>query len=87
MWIPDSVRRVVLVTVDTLRADHLGCYGYGRPTSPFLDGLAEKGFRFEDVLSASSQTAPSHASLFTSLYPLQHGVIKNGKLCPAVLAS
>jgi len=67
-------RVVVLVTIDTLRADHLSCYGYPRPTSPFLDRLAREGVLFENAVAASSMTAPSHASLFTGLYPLQHGV-------------
>jgi arylsulfatase A-like enzyme len=70
-------RVVVLVTIDTLRADHLGCYGYSRPTSPFLDRLARQGVLFEHVYASSSMTAPSHASLFTGLYPPQHGVRVN----------
>ncbi len=69
---------VVLVTIDTLRADHLGCYGYPRPTSPFIDSLAARGVRFENAVSASSHTAPSHASIFTSHYPARHGVLRNG---------
>ena len=69
---------VVLVTIDTLRADHLGSYGYPRPTSPFIDSLAAEGARFEQAISASSHTAPSHASLFTSHYPASHGVLFNG---------
>ncbi len=69
---------VVLVTIDTLRADHLGCYGYPRPTSPFIDSLASRGIRFERAISASSHTAPSHASIFTSRYPSWHGVDRNG---------
>ena len=65
---------VVLITVDTLRADHLSCYGYPKPTSPFLDRLASEGLRFLNAYSTSSWTAPSMASLFTGLYPRQHGV-------------
>lgn len=68
---------VVLVTIDTLRADHLGCYGYDRPTSPFLDRLAAEGAIFENAFASSSMTAPCHASLFTGLQPPQHGVRKN----------
>jgi arylsulfatase A-like enzyme len=71
---------VVLVTIDTLRADHLGSYGYPRGVSPFLDGLAEDSLVFEHALSASSHTAPSHAALFTSLYPAQHRLLRNGEL-------
>jgi len=71
---------VVLVTVDTLRADHLGCYGYPLPTSPFLDRLAQRGVVLEHMYAPMSTTVPSHASLFTGLYPLQHRVLKNGHL-------
>ena len=70
--------RIVLVVVDTLRADHLGSYGYRRPVSPFLDSLAERGVLFLRAYAQSSTTQPSHASLFTSLYPLQHNVHRNG---------
>ena len=73
-----DVRRIVLVTLDALRADHLGCYDYPRDTSPFIDGLAREGALFERAFTAMPMTAPSHASLFTSLYPLQHQVMKNG---------
>jgi arylsulfatase len=70
--------RFVLVTVDTLRADHLGTYGYPVATSPFLDALAERSVVFERAYAASATTAPSHATIFTSLYPIQHRVLKNG---------
>jgi arylsulfatase A-like enzyme len=69
---------VILITLDTLRADHLGCYGYPRATSPFLDFLAARGVRFEHAITASSHTAPSHASIFTSHYPARHRVLHNG---------
>jgi len=72
-------RAVVLVTIDTLRADHLGCYGYPRPTSPFLDGLARGGVLFENAYSSISHTTPAHATLFTGLYPAQHRVLRNGE--------
>lgn len=74
--------RIVLVTLDTLRADRLGAYGYPRRTSPFLDGLAERGVVFDRAYSATSTTAPSHATLFTGLYPLQHGLERNGQSLP-----
>ncbi|MHC5066853.1 MAG: sulfatase, partial [Planctomycetota bacterium] len=64
---------VILISLDTLRADHLGSYGYGRETSPFLDELASFGVRFEEVISQSPKTAPSHMSLFTGVYPYAHG--------------
>jgi len=69
-----SKPNLVLVSVDTLRADHLGTYGYRRATSPCLDQMAEDGTLFEKVLSQASWTLPSHMSLFTSLYPAQHEV-------------
>ncbi len=75
-------RTVVLITIDTLRADHVGAYGYPRPTTPFLDHLAAEGVVFENAYSSSSHTAPSHASLFTSLYPEAHGVLRNGARLP-----
>ena len=74
---------IVLITIDTLRADHLSCYGYERTTSPNIDAIAEKGIVFSNTIAPSSWTAPSMVSLFTSVYPINHGVvhgfIKNGK--------
>jgi arylsulfatase A-like enzyme len=64
---------VLLIGVDTLRPDHLGCYGYGRRTSPNIDKLASRGVVCERTVSQSSWTLPSFASVFTSLYPMQHG--------------
>ena len=61
---------VVLVMVDTLRADHLGCYGYERDTSPNLDDLAARGVLFESFYSVAPWTNPAIASLFTGRYPL-----------------
>lgn len=68
---------VIVVTIDTLRADHLGCYGYHRETSPNIDGLARDGILFERAYAPMSTTLPSHISLMTSLDPLQHGVLGN----------
>jgi arylsulfatase A-like enzyme len=64
---------LVLVTLDTTRADHLGLYGYERYTSPELDELAKESRVYENAYSTSSWTLPSHASLFTGLYPSSHG--------------
>ena len=69
---------VVLVTIDTLRADRLGCYGYGRPTSPFLDSLAEEGARFDDPVAPAAWTKPSTGTLLTGLYPSRHGALYHG---------
>jgi len=67
-------RSLLLVTIDTLRADHLSCYGYERETSPRLDAFVARGTRFELGFSASPRTLPSHASLLTGLYPSFHSV-------------
>lgn len=75
---PRPAPDVLLVTIDTLRADHLSAYGYGRHTSPTLDRLAEDGALFEVAYAATPATTPSHATLLTSLYPLAHGVLRNG---------
>lgn len=69
---------IVLISVDTLRADHLGCYGYAKPTSPFLDSLAESGTLFENAYVPRPATSPSHASLLTGVRPRRHGVLANG---------
>jgi arylsulfatase A-like enzyme len=65
---------VLLVTLDTTRADHLGLYGYQRPTSPNLDELARRAVVYERAYSVSSWTLPAHASLFTGRFPASHGV-------------
>ncbi len=65
---------VVLVVIDTLRADALSCYGNERPTSPHLDALAAEGVRFDEVLAQAPNTATSHATLFTGLQPWAHRV-------------
>jgi choline-sulfatase len=69
---------VLLVTIDTLRADHVSAYGYARRTSPNLDRLAAGGALFEVAYAPSPATTPSHATLLTSRYPFGHGVLRNG---------
>lgn len=68
----DSRPNVLLITVDTLRADHLGCYGYERSTSPVIDTLAKEGIVFENCIAASSWTRPSTVSLLTGTFPPTH---------------
>jgi len=68
---------IVMVVVDSLRADHLGCYGYARDTSPTLDRLAREGVLFENATSTTSWTLPAHAAVFTGLDDLAHGVTDN----------
>jgi arylsulfatase A-like enzyme len=65
---------IILIVVDALRPDHLGCYGYGLPTSPVIDRLAADGTVFETAISQASWTKASFASLLTSRYPFQTGV-------------
>src|SRR5262245_44197916 len=67
-------RNVVLISIDTLRADHLSCYGYERPTSPQIDAFAQRGARFERAISSSGWTVPAHMTMFTGLDPFAHGV-------------
>ena len=75
---------VLLISIDTLRADHLSCYGYARPTSPNIDRLAREGTLFTRAYASSSWTIPSHMTMFTSLPPSLHGVDDIGrKLDPA----
>lgn len=69
---------VLVIGIDTLRADHLGAYGYPRATSPNIDRLAAEGVRYARCLSPDSSTAASHASLWTGRYPHGHGVLGNG---------
>ena len=78
----DSTARplnIVLISIDTLRADHLGCYGYFRDTSPTLDKLAEQSILFENCLSPLATTLPAHTSVLTATYPLEHGILANVK--------
>jgi arylsulfatase A-like enzyme len=69
----DQRPNIVLISIDTLRADHLGCYGYARRTSPAIDALASEGVLFTDATSSTSWTLPAHATLFTGLPNSVHG--------------
>jgi arylsulfatase A-like enzyme len=83
--LPRATRGYILISIDTLRADHLGCYGYPRPTSPFLDSLARRATRFEEAYAQYPSTLVSHMSIFTGLYPREHGVYPpNSVLSPSV---
>jgi arylsulfatase A-like enzyme len=76
---PDPARRdIVLIVVDTLRADHLGAYGYPRDTSPAIDGMAARGVLFEAAWGAAPWTLPSIMSIMTSRYPSDHRVENDG---------
>lgn len=69
---------VVVITIDTLRADHVGCYGYPRASTPAIDRLAREGVLCRDATAAAPVTLPSHSTIFTGLYPPAHGVRDNG---------
>jgi arylsulfatase A-like enzyme len=71
----ESWPNIVLISVDTLRRDHLGCYGYERDTSPHIDRLAEEGVLFENMISSTSWTLPAHAAMFTGLADSVHGAL------------
>jgi arylsulfatase A-like enzyme len=70
---PSAPPNIVLVSLDTTRADHLGAYGYKGGTSPELDRFAERAVIYERAYATSSWTLPTHASMFTGLLPMQHG--------------
>jgi arylsulfatase A-like enzyme len=75
---PDhKIKRIVLISLDTCRADHLGCYGYPENTTPNIDALAEEGFLFENVLAQVPTTLPSHCTIMTGTIPPLHGVHNN----------
>ncbi len=69
---------ILLITIDTLRADRLGSFGFDEETSPFLDQLAVDSTVFEKAMTPIGTTLPAHASIFTGLYPRDHGLRKNG---------
>lgn len=69
---------VVIVTLDTTRADRLGCYGSEAGLTPVIDGLAQRGVLFEAAQSVAPVTLPSHTSILTGLYPIKHNVRNNG---------
>ncbi|MEZ4653389.1 MAG: sulfatase [Candidatus Eisenbacteria bacterium] len=84
---PAPLRRpdLVFISIDTLRRDHLGLYGYGRDTSPTLDSLATQAVTFENAFVQASWTLPSHVSMMTSTYPLVHQVDTERRSIPETL--
>jgi len=72
--LPSPKPNIILFSIDTLRADHLSCYGYSRKTSPHIDAFSKDAVLFNNTVSQSPITAPSHMSIFTSLAPPVHGV-------------
>ena len=78
---------LLLIAVDTCRADHLGCYGYHRPTSPNLDRLAAEGVVFDRFLCAQVPTQPSYTSIFTGQFSIGHaGFMAVGAYTSAMLS-
>ena len=71
-------KHLLLITLDTLRADRLGSYGYAEAQTPHLDGLAARGLRFSRATTVMPLTLPAHSSLMTGTYPAFHGVRDNG---------
>ncbi len=78
----DAFRKpnILLITLDTVRADRLGCYGYAKSETPAIDALAEGGVLFEQAFSSAPITLPSHTSIMTGLHPPEHGVRENDDL-------
>ena len=70
---------LLLITLDTLRPDHLNVYGYQRATSPSLSELAKDSFVLDKAFTVATNSGPSHATLLTGLYPAQHGLVDNGQ--------
>ena len=70
---------VLLISIDSLRADHVGAYGYAKPTTPRIDALARSGTLFERALSSTSWTLPAHAALLTGVADSVHGVVDDSK--------
>ncbi len=82
---PDRIAsaNILLLTLDTTRADHLGCYGYREARTPNLDRLAREGVRFASAYCPAPLTLPSHTTILTGLEPFRHGVRNNGHYLPA----
>lgn len=78
---------LLLISLDTLRADHLGSYGYARPTSPHLDKLAEGSIRFAQAVTAAPWTNPSHRAMLSGLFPLSSGGLEAPRLAEALRAA
>ncbi|MEP7011388.1 MAG: sulfatase-like hydrolase/transferase [Acidobacteriota bacterium] len=73
-----KIENVLIITLDTTRADHLGAYGFTLARTPNIDRMAQEGTRFADAISAAPITMPSHSTIFTGLLPPAHGVRDNG---------
>lgn len=83
---PADAPNVLLLTVDTLRRDHVGAFG-SLVNTPRMDALAREGVAFDGAITPLPETAPSHATMFTGLAPVQHGVVANGMVLPTGLVT
>src|SRR5207249_8652402 len=79
---PAGAPNVVLIMVDTLRSDHLSCYGSTAVKTPHIDALADDGMRWANAFSQASWTRPSVATILTGLYPSSHGAIHKADILP-----
>lgn len=81
VWLADArqseIEHVILISIDTCRADHLSCYGFDRPTTPQIDNIAREGMLFSRAQTPIPMTLPAHCSMLTGLYPLGHQVHDN----------
>lgn len=73
----EAPAKILLISIDTTRADHVSAYGYARRTTPFLEKLAARGVRFENAYAVMPTTDPSHTSILTGQYPRTHGIMRN----------
>lgn len=74
---PDTPPNIVVLAIDTLRADHLGCYGYHKPTSPEIDLLADESILFERAFAAGIPTMSAFTTFYTGLHPYRHGIVSH----------
>lgn len=74
---PDTPPNIVVLAIDTLRADHLGCYGYHKPTSPEIDLVADESILFERAFAAGIPTMPAFTTFYTGLHPYRHGIVSH----------
>src|SRR5436305_9088919 len=68
---------VVILAIDSLRADHLGCYGYAKPTSPHIDALAAESVVFDRAFAPGIPTMPSFTTMLSALHPYRHGIVSH----------
>ncbi len=77
VWPAHGIDHIILISIDTCRADYLSCYGYSQQTTPNIDAVAEEGVLFENTISSAATTLPAHSSMLTGTIPPYHGVHNN----------